>query len=202
MPPSERPGSTRDIIDCKGELSMEPIRRLMAEHQVILKMTANMARRLETFRDAGHVDTRYIETATDFIRTYADHCHHGKEEGILFRELGRKELDPKVATLMGQLLQEHTWARTLTGRLVEANRAYALGDASQLDKVLRPLRQLADFYPGHITKEESRFFEPCATYFTEGEREAMLAEFSAFDQTLIHERYRALVEEAERELGD
>jgi hemerythrin-like domain-containing protein len=181
---------------------MEPTRRLMAEHQVILRMTATMARRLETFRDAGHVDTRYIETATDFIRTYADHCHHGKEEGILFRELGRKDLDPKVATLMGQLVQEHTWGRTLTKRLVEANQAYAGGDESQLDKVLRPLRQLANFYPGHITKEESRFFDPCAAYFTLEEQEVMLAEFTAFDQTLIHERYRLVVEEAERELGD
>ena len=179
---------------------MQPIRQLMAEHQVILKMSANMVRRLETFHEEGRVDTRYVDTATDFIRIYADRCHHGKEEGILFRELGRKELDPKVATLMGQLVQEHNWARTLTQRLANANQAYALGDPDQLQKVLRPLRQLANFYPGHITKEESRFFDPCAAYFTQEEQEAMLVEFEEFDRKLIHEYYRHVVEEAEHDL--
>lgn len=152
------------------------------------------------FRDVEHIDTRYVEAATDFIRTYADHCHHGKEEGILFRELGRKELDPKLTALMGQLVQEHAWVRTLTTRVVEATRAYASGEAGQLEKVLRSLGQLATFYPAHVIKEESRFFTPCMHYFTEEEQAAMLDEFAAFDQTLIHEKYRHLVEGFEPDL--
>ena len=179
---------------------MQPIRPLMAEHQTILHMMADIDRKLKLFRQAGQVDTRYVDAATDFIRTYADGCHHGKEEGILFRELGQKTLDPQPATLMSLLVQEHAWARKTTGRLVEANRAYAAGDTEQLQNVLGPLKHLADFYPGHITKEESRFFDPCMTYFTEDEQKAMLAEFAAFDQTLIHEKYRRVVEEFERDL--
>jgi hemerythrin-like domain-containing protein len=180
---------------------MQPIRPLMEEHQTILRMTTDMERRLKLFHDAEHVDSRYVETATDFIRTYADRCHHGKEEGVLFRELGRKELDPTLVTLMGQLVQEHAWGRTLTGRLVEANRRYASGEADQLEHVLRALRHLAAFYPAHITKEESRFFTPCMEYFTEEEQATMLSEFAAFDQTLIHEKYRSLVADLEGEEG-
>lgn len=180
---------------------MQPIRPLMAEHQTILHMTADIARRLTLFREAERVDVRYVDTATDFIRTYVDRCHHGKEEGVLFRELGQKELDPRLKALMSQLVQEHAWARTTTKRLVEANQAYAVGDGDQLENVLRPLQQLATFYPGHITKEESRFFGPCMDYFTQDEQEAMLNEFAEFDRTLIHEKYRRLVEECERDLN-
>jgi hemerythrin-like domain-containing protein len=178
---------------------MTPTSPLKAEHQTILHMMADIARRLKQFRQAGQVDPRYVEKATDFIRTYADDCHHGKEEGILFRELARKTLDPQPAAIMSQLVEEHAWARKTTGRLVEANRAYAEGDAGQLQNVLGLLQHLADFYPGHITKEECRFFDPCMAYFDETEQAAMLAEFAAFDQTRIHEKYRRVVAQLERE---
>jgi hemerythrin-like domain-containing protein len=179
---------------------MQPTRPLMAEHQTILHMMADIVRKLKVFRETERVDTRYVDTAIDFIRTYADGCHHGKEEGILFRELDLKTLDAKPAALMGQLVQEHAWARKTTGRLIEANRAYAAGDTGQLQNVLGPLQHLADFYPGHITKEECRFFDPCMTYFTEDEQEAMLAKFAEFDRKLIHEKYRRMVQEFERDL--
>lgn len=187
-----------DIVRPRGGPRMQPIRPLMAEHQTILHMTANIARQVKSFREAGRVEGRYVDAATDFIRTYADGCHHGKEEGILFRELAKKDLDPKLGGLMGQLIREHAWARTLTQRLVDLNQAGSETDPNELENVLRPLHQLASFYPGHITKEESRFFAPCMDYFTLEEQEAMLREFAEFDRTLIHEKYQRLMEELER----
>ena len=37
------------------------------------------------------VDPVFIDTAVDFIHTYADRCHHGKEEDILFKALAAKD---------------------------------------------------------------------------------------------------------------
>src|ERR1035437_6220557 len=71
-----RPAATRE------RKIMQPTRPLMAEHQTILHMMADIVRKLKVFRETERVDTRYVDTAIDFIRTYADGCHHGKEEGI------------------------------------------------------------------------------------------------------------------------
>jgi hemerythrin-like domain-containing protein len=176
---------------------MNPTIPLRDEHRVILRMFSHLERKLLLFRDDGRVDAGYVDLATEFIRTYADQCHHGKEEGILFRGLATKDLGRGLASLMDELVQEHAWARKTTERLIEANRAYAAGDESQLDRLLKLLKQLVHFYPGHITKEESRFFGPSLGCLGESEQEAMLREYAAFDQAIIHERYRELAEQLE-----
>ncbi|MGE5790278.1 MAG: hemerythrin, partial [Syntrophaceae bacterium] len=56
------------------------------------------------------------------------------------------------------------------------------------------LKELVDFYPGHIEKEDKRFFFPCLEYFTQAEQDRMLQEFRDFDRNMIHEKYRTVVE--------
>lgn len=173
---------------------MNPIDLLKQEHVTILRMGQHIERKLKLFRAEGSVDTRYVDTAVDFIRSYADVCHHGKEEGILFQVLETKNLDERLQRLMKELIQEHDWARDATRRLAEANEAYAAGDTTQLDTELKLLSRIQAFYPGHITKEESRFFNPCLEYLSEDELASMLSEFAAFDRSVIHDKYRRLVE--------
>jgi hemerythrin-like domain-containing protein len=42
----------------------------------------------------------FVHIAVDFIRVFADQTHHGKEEDILFRELGKKPLTVKDRQIM------------------------------------------------------------------------------------------------------
>jgi hemerythrin-like domain-containing protein len=55
------------------------------------------------------------------------------------------------------------------------------------------LKELAEFYPKHIEKEDKNFFFPCMEYFTKNEQDVMLDEFWEFDRNLIHEKYRKMV---------
>lgn len=186
---------------------MNPIESLKSEHVLIIRMNRSLEYRLRRFRTAREIDPDYVLTAVDFIRSYADLCHHGKEEGILFRELEKKSLEPAHAALMTQLVQEHQWARATTRRLAESNAAYSAGkgspdEADLLQRTLKLLSQIHGFYPGHITKEESRFFNPCLAYFSQEEIEAMQQEFAEYDRNLVHEKYRRLVETFEAELED
>lgn len=176
---------------------VDPIEQLKAEHVTIVRMGEGIARRIKSFREEGHIDTRYVDTAVDFIRTYADLCHHGKEEGILFRALEGKDLDRGLAMLMKDLVREHQWARETTGKLAAANDAYSEGDVEVLSEELRLLSKIQRFYPGHITKEESRFFSACRAYFSDAEISRMGEDFAAFDQSVVHEKYRRLVERLE-----
>jgi hemerythrin-like domain-containing protein len=144
------------------------------------------------------VDPEFIEMAVDFIRTYADRCHHGKEEDILFRDLGGKKLTDEHKCTMEELVEEHRWGRKTTGRLVEANTRYIQGNKEALSAIMDCIKSLVEFYPRHIEKEDKHFFIPCMDYFTEAEKEAMLKEEWEFDKSLIHEKYRSIVMATEK----
>ena len=65
---------------------------LMMEHRLIEKGIAVLRQEAERIAQGGKVDLLIIDTLVDFIRTYADRTHHGKEEDILFRYLAHKDL--------------------------------------------------------------------------------------------------------------
>ena len=176
---------------------MMPIGPLMIEHRLIERMLAQMAEALRKIEAAGKVDTVFVDTAVDFIRSYADRCHHGKEEDILFRELAARDLDADQRRRMEELVEEHVQARRAVGELVAANRRYRNGEAAALEEIARRMRWLVEFYPVHIRKEDKEFFIPVMKVFSKDEKDAMLQEFWEFDRKMIHEKYARLVESLE-----
>ncbi len=136
------------------------------------------------------VDPVFIDTAVDFIRTYADRCHHGKEEDILFKALAEKNLSPEHRQTMEELIKEHVWARETTAGLVKAKDGYLLEKPGALNDLMDHMGKLVEFYPRHIDKEDKHFFIPCMAYFSEAEQADLLARMDEFDRLLIHEKYR------------
>jgi len=172
---------------------MLPIAPLMVEHRLIERMIALMRGQLETMNATRTADVAFIDSAVDFVRTYADRCHHGKEEGILFRDLSRKPLSPEHKKAMAELVTEHAFGRNTAARLAQAGTRYAEGKLDALNIISGHFLTLVEFYPKHIEKEDRRFFVPVMEYFTPAEQQAMLAEMHEFDRGLIHERYEAVV---------
>ncbi|MBT0158437.1 cation-binding protein [Candidatus Bathyarchaeota archaeon A05DMB-2] len=169
----------------------------MSEHRTIERMINPINKQSSTIGSANKVNTEFISVTVDFIRTYADHCHHGKEEGILFRELFKKKLSPEHDATMKELIQEHIYARTTTRNLEEAMKDYTNGNTEALNQVRKFLNDLAVFYPKHIEKEDTTFFLPSMQYFTPEEQDAMLKEFWDFDKNLIHQKYSKVADKME-----
>jgi hemerythrin-like domain-containing protein len=177
---------------------MQPIAPLMIEHRLIERMIKAMSDELDRMETTGKADPDFIETAVDFIRTYADRCHHGKEEDILFRDLEKKAMSEGHKKIMDELVEEHRWGRKTTKELLEAKQNYQQGDMHSLSTIIDRMRSIVDFYPKHIEKEDRSFFIPVMKYFTESEKDAMLQEEYEFDRQFIHEKYKDVVTEAER----
>jgi hemerythrin-like domain-containing protein len=176
---------------------MLPIGPLMIEHRLIERMIRTIKDLLETIQAEKKEEAAQVERIIHFIRAYADRCHHGKEEEILFRELGRKNISPEHKRMMEELIEEHTLARQITRSLMESNKRYQNGDATALSEVAAGLRSLVDFYPRHIEKEDRHFFIPVMSYFSPEEREAMIREGYESDSRLLHEEYADLVKSLE-----
>jgi hemerythrin-like domain-containing protein len=56
---------------------MMPVAPLMIEHRLIERMITVMGNELEHIKTSKTANPSFINTIVDFIRTYADHCHHG-----------------------------------------------------------------------------------------------------------------------------
>jgi hemerythrin-like domain-containing protein len=175
---------------------MKPIGPMMWEHRLIEKMLRLFGDEIRKINESNKVDTVFIDAAVDFIRTYADRTHHGKEEDILFRDLAKKDLSAEHARIMNELIDEHKYSRETVRKLVEAKERYLKGE-NTAQEVIAYLRELAQFYPLHIQKEDKHFFYPCMEYFTKEEQDQMLAEFYEFDRNMIHEKYRKVVDQIE-----
>jgi len=173
---------------------MKPIGPLMWEHRLIEHMVDLLRSEIDRITGRKTANVILIEQAVDFFRTYADRTHHGKEEEILFRDLAQKKMSPEHRKIMDELVREHIHGRELVRKLVEAKDLYVNGYAEALPHIARELKELVDFYPKHIEKEDKGFFFPCLAYFTEAEQTRMLREFRDFDRNMIHEKYRTVVE--------
>ena len=179
----------------KGVSIMKPRGPLMIEHRLIEKMLEVVRNQISLIDTTNSVDPVFIDTTIDFIRTYADRTHHGKEEDIMFRELAKKTMTPEDTKVMSELVDEHKYARQVVGELVQAKKHYLEGRLESLQTIKEKLTVLVEFYPEHITKEDKVFFPNSERYLSQKEQETMLQEFWEFDQRMIHDKYRSVVEQ-------
>ena len=177
---------------------MKPIGALMIEHRLIERMISQMKAELARLDRGGAVNPAFIDAAVDFARTYADRTHHGKEEDILFRDLAKKQLSAEHAKIVDELVEEHKYARKVVGKLVEAKGMFLEGNKAAVQDVIACLKELSEFYPKHIEKEDKHFFFPILDYFSKDEQDTMLSEFQEFDRNMIHEKYTKLVDALEQ----
>jgi hemerythrin-like domain-containing protein len=173
---------------------MEPVGPLMHEHRLIERMIALAADEAGRVEAGERPNQEFVEAVVDFIRTYADRTHHGKEEDILFRELEGKDLSPKHRDTMERLKADHRRGREITAGLDAAAKKLRLEAPRAVAETAGRLRELVEMYPEHIRVEDEEFFHEVLDYFTPEERQAMLDEENEFDRGMIHERYRREVE--------
>jgi hemerythrin-like domain-containing protein len=181
---------------------MLPIGPLMIEHRLIERMLAVITSMKREIKERSRIDPGLVDATVDFIRTYADRTHHGKEEDILFQKLAQKDLSADDGRVMQELIEDHKSSRKITGALSAANQSYRQGDDGALAVMLEKLDALMQLYPQHIAKEDKVFFPAAMRYLDQKEKDAMLAEMGEFDKKMIHEKYTHVVDDLTRSFGE
>ena len=180
------------------DIIMTPIGVLMVEHRLIERMVDLMQAELERAVQGKRPNLIFIDGAIDFAKTYADACHHGKEESILFAKLALKRLLPEHKRRMDELVLEHIQSRKIITNLEMERERYIKGDADAVAPILTISKSLAEFYPGHMGKEEKDFFIPSMEYFSKREQEEMVRKFWEFDKNLLLEKYLKFMDQYDR----
>lgn len=131
---------------------MDPIDRLMEEHQTILRVLDALEAYAVALGGGADEDRARLGRFVTFIRELADRIHHGKEEEILFAVMVEHGF-PRQAGPIAVMLHEHDVGRGLVGQLATlAERpAWSLEDRREAASTARELvRLLSD----HIAKED------------------------------------------------
>jgi hemerythrin-like domain-containing protein len=176
---------------------MEATEILMAEHGVIERVLGALemgAARLEAGED---VRPEFFLQATDFIRGFADGCHHRKEEGVLFVALGEAGL-PEQTGPVAVMLAEHDQARAYTRALRSAAEKMAAGDAGARAEAIQYARADASLLRGHIYKENNVLFPMADRLIPQDVQPGLTDAFEHVEHEEtgagVHEKYLALAE--------
>ena len=129
---------------------------LRDEHQLILSVVEVLDRKMNA-NDGPSLDLAVIDRCISFFRLFADACHHGKEEDLLFPELIEHGM-PGDEGPIAVMLSEH-----VQGRLYVRGMADAMpGARSGNEEALSALRSHAEDYinliRAHISKEDDILF--------------------------------------------
>jgi hemerythrin-like domain-containing protein len=117
------------------------------------------------------------------MRTFADQCHHGKEELLLFPALGEKGV-PLQGCPVGALKSEHEVGRALVKELADATDAQQSGEPGAKARIVTALRGIAALYPNHIWKEDYLLFPMTIKVMSPAELQLLSGEFEKVDERI------------------
>ncbi len=183
---------------------MDPIEVLKNEHTAIERMLKVLIVASQKAETDEELDVDLFEKAIDFIRTFADKCHHAKEEGVLFPLIEERGV-PKEGGPIGMMLQEHDMGRSYVRGMVESLRKYKFGDKSQANAVSRNAEGYVNLLSQHIQKENDILYPMGEHVISDSDRETLTKKFEDREENEIgkgvHEKYHHLLEELETKMN-
>lgn len=181
---------------------MESIKIMVEEHENIRRMLKVIRKLCYSVMTNSDLDIADLPRIIDFVRTYADKHHHGKEEDILFETMNKEiEKLAKSGAITGMYI-EHDMGRLYMGNLEKAiNRFKSGDDESRLDIIANAI-SYTDLLDRHIEKENTvmyRFAENMLNDSSKAfiEEECKKVETSATEAGL-QKKYIGLIEELEK----
>lgn len=164
---------------------------LKHEHEAILFALETLERFEHRLAAGQAVDAADLSAFLGFLKEFADKCHHGKEEGILFPALLAAGM-PAQGGPVAVMLDEHVQGRHWIARM-EACLAPTLDPAG-----FRAAAQgYRDLLRAHIRKENEVLFPMAERLLDAGELAALYERFEAHEAQVIgagrHEELHALL---------
>jgi hemerythrin-like domain-containing protein len=183
---------------------MRPTEVLMQEHRVIeqvLDCLETMAQRAE---GGGGVDLESAQQAIDFFRSFADRCHHGKEEDCLFPLLEQKGFSREQGPT-GVMLHEHEEGRRHVRGMEQAANAVAGGDSAPTADFVSHAREFTQLLREHILKEDHCLFQMTDQALSEQDQLQLLESFANVEHDDMgpgtHEKYLAIAAKLAKRFG-
>jgi hemerythrin-like domain-containing protein len=194
---------SESVVTKRGN-PMEATKILMQEHEVIVRVLAALSNASQQLSQGKPVRPGFFIDAADFIKGFADGCHHRKEEGVLFPAMTASGL-PQHGGPISVMLAEHEQGRVFTRAMRQAATRLEQGDMNARAEVVRNAQGYVALLQQHIIKENNVLF-PMADRVIPAPQQAQVAtDFERVEHEEtgegIHEKYLALAERLEKEVA-
>lgn len=164
---------------------------LEEEHKSIKLMLRILDKVCEKLESGEGVNPEHLEEIIEFIKVFADKCHHGKEEDLLFVAMSKAGIPTSV------MLEEHGMGRDYVRGMSEAVDSYKKGDSRATPNIVKNARGYIKLLTKHIEKEDKFLFPAAEKRIPAGKKKELLEDFERVEQERIgpgkHEEFHRLL---------
>jgi len=154
---------------------------LREEHEAILKMLDVLQATAERMETGAAISLDLLHDLHEFFTVFADRCHHGKEEDLLFPLLEQKGL-PRIGGPVGCMLSEHDEGRHLVQSMGRNSEACSQGDPRARKAWAEAAHAYAQLLRNHIWKENEILFKMAEQIMSADEQTKVFAEFEKVEE--------------------
>ena len=176
---------------------MGPTDVLSGEHRVIEQVLGCLQTMIDRACSGQKLDVASARDAIAFFRTFADACHHAKEENQLFKALEKRGFSPHFGPV-AVMLQEHDQGRTAIKDMVDALDRLDAGQPGAADIFVLAAREYIELLTQHISKEDQILFPMAAGVLSPAEQADVLAAFERAEHDELgpgtHEKFLAIAD--------
>jgi hemerythrin-like domain-containing protein len=176
---------------------MEATQMLMEEHRLIERVITALESVAQRLRNGEEVELEFFRQAADFIRNFADGCHHAKEEGVLFEAMKAAGM-PAEGGPIAVMLMEHDQGRQYTARMATAAERLEQGDQDAVEELVTGAMGYSTLLRQHIQKEDQILFPMADNVISAERQDQVLHDCKAAEEVAggqdIHAKYRAVAD--------
>jgi hemerythrin-like domain-containing protein len=169
---------------------------LIHEHDGILFGLNILERMIVKLKQNEEVELDHLKEIINFFGTFADKCHHGKEEGLLFPVMEKYGI-PNQNGPIAQMLNEH-----IEGRNHIANMKVSIKENFDKEQFIQAATGYVNLLRSHIEKENSILFPLGDKKIPEEEQKKLLEGFVTFEKDVmgegVHESLHELLHNFEK----
>lgn len=177
---------------------MKPTEQLRQDHDAIKIMLTIMEKICSTLEAGETVPAEHLKKIVEFIRVFADKCHHGKEEDVLFPAMEKAGV-PREGGPIGVMLMEHDIGRNYVRHFAEAVEKYPEEGKSAAGEIVENARNYAALLNQHIDKENNILFPIAEMHLSDEQMDKIEKAFEKMEKEKIghgkHEELHAILKE-------
>ena len=183
---------------------MKATQELMMEHRVIERVVATLDQAAGRLENGEAIRPGFFLDAADFVKGFADGCHHQKEEQVLFKSMVKNGMSTQQGPVAAMLF-EHEEGRNFIRGMREAALRLETGDRAAVPAVVKNARGYAALLTGHIQKEDQVLFPLADRVIPLDQQDEVFEGFERVEHEEtgegVHEKYLAMAEALEKELN-
>jgi hemerythrin-like domain-containing protein len=183
---------------------MTPTEILMAEHRLIEQVLNCLEKIVQHATADKKLDKKSALEAIDFCRSFADGCHHAKEEAHLFPAMQANGFSGGCSPV-AVMQREHELGRLYIQGMSAAVDAASAGDLEALTWFVKHGQSYVALLREHIQKEDTCLFPAANHRLGQDDQQQLLVAFAKVEAEEVgkgtHEKYQTLANELADRLG-